>query len=763
MILGTTWDCFKYFMCYNCPRTLKLRGKVMKKNFIKIGFLVTLLSVGVMSGCGPKECEHEGGTATCTELAICTKCGESYGELAAHNYGSDYMHDAEQHWKECVCGDKAESANHKFVAGEITKQPSCTEEGSQIYTCVCGETKTEILPVSEHEYSTTYSFDETEHWFECTCGDKKDVASHEFVAGEITKQPTCTEEGTQEYNCVCGATKTEILPVEQHNHSSSYTYNEEQHWNECTCGDKNNVENHEFVPGKVTKEPTCTEVGTQEYNCVCGAKKDVELATVNHKDDDLDIYCDYGCKKKIIPPYDTLLTCKTANALANAMISLSGNHYVQGEVVEVEDQRNGIFRIQDDSKETFRLRLVKGEGDIAYKDFECKIILGDYIKAYGKVTRDTMEPFTPQMQSPIVTYIKQHDHVYGEASCLEPATCECGKTDGEPLGHEDLDGNGLCDRCTFDLNNVVSKLNTFTKEGMTQVDDSTLSWSNDVVEFTITKGTSTQLYVAEQEHCRIYKGNVFAVQSKNNITIKTLKFFTSGSSYANAIITSLSGVDVTGVLEDTNVIVENFNSTSVTVPNIGSSIRITAIEIIYAKPAAEKEPTVVDFNTITVRPNTNSAGDGSYDYTYTTASGWTTKNAAIQAGGPSVSNPIFPVVGPDGTHKAVCLNGKKSAPGTLTSPTLTGGLEEINVDYTKMFTDTKLSVTITVTELSTGNVYTHTIANELDKNEKYVVHSDSWKLDTPVTGDYTIVFKNDCPSNSTSNKDRMTLLKVEYK
>lgn len=31
-------------------------------------------------------CEHEGGTATCVALAVCTKCGESYGEYADHIY-----------------------------------------------------------------------------------------------------------------------------------------------------------------------------------------------------------------------------------------------------------------------------------------------------------------------------------------------------------------------------------------------------------------------------------------------------------------------------------------------------------------------------------------------------------------------------------------------------------------------------------------------------------------------------------------------------
>ena len=177
----------------------------------------------------------------------------------------------------------------------------------------------------------------------------------------------------------------------------------------------------------------------------------------------------------------------------------------------------------------------------------------------------------------------------------------------------------------------------------------------------------------------------------------------------------------------------------------------------YVPPVEAK---TVDFNTI----KTSAAyGDSGYTKSYTTTSGWVTKNSAIQTGGTADNNPTFKVVGPDNTHKAVCMNGKTSAPGSITSPTLTGGLTKINIDYTKMFTDTKLSATIKVTELSTGNVYTHQFGKaSLPSSEKYVVYNEVWELETPVTGDYTIVITNDCPSKSTSNKDRMTILKFEY-
>ena len=51
----------------------------------------------------------------------------------------------------------------------------------------------------------------------------------------------------------------------------------------------------------------------------------------------------------------------------------------------------------------------------------------------------------------------------------------------------------------------------------------------------------------------------------------------------------------------------------------------------------------------------------------------------------------------------------------------------------------------------------------MPKNEKYVVYTEEWILETPVTGDFTIEIVNNCPSkNSSSNKDRMTILSIDW-
>lgn len=180
----------------------------------------------------------------------------------------------------------------------------------------------------------------------------------------------------------------------------------------------------------------------------------------------------------------------------------------------------------------------------------------------------------------------------------------------------------------------------------------------------------------------------------------------------------------------------------------------------------ESEPPVIkgnsaDFNTIEL-PMGKINGDSSYGNFYSTAKGWATENSAIQCGGEQIMNPQFPVIGPDNTYKAVCLNGKTTAPGKITSPVISGGIDKLTINYTKIFSDTNLSVTVTLTELSTGNVYTHVISAELPKDEKYVVYTDEWVLEDYISGDFTIEIINNCPSQTTFNKDRMTIISIEW-
>ena len=167
-----------------------------------------------------------------------------------------------------------------------------------------------------------------------------------------------------------------------------------------------------------------------------------------------------------------------------------------------------------------------------------------------------------------------------------------------------------------------------------------------------------------------------------------------------------------------------------------------------------------DFHTIVT--GQESGGQTSYNYIHTTANGWITENAAVYVGGDTVSTPAYPVIGPDNTYKAVNLNGKVSAPGRLTSPTLSGGISKLNMSYTKMFTDTILSVTINITDLATGVVHSQIMTREMPKDEKYTIWEYEWILDTPVMGDFTIEVINNCPSAREANKDRIVILSLTW-
>lgn len=66
-----------------------------------------------------------------------------------------------------------------------------------------------------HTYGEEWKSDETNHWHECACGGKGDVAAHESDDGVVTKEATEKEAGVKTYSCkVCKRVlKTEAIPA----------------------------------------------------------------------------------------------------------------------------------------------------------------------------------------------------------------------------------------------------------------------------------------------------------------------------------------------------------------------------------------------------------------------------------------------------------------------------------------------------------------------------------------------------------------------
>ena len=229
--------------------------------------------------CGKKMSDHTGGTATCKDKATCTICGQKYGDLAAHNYKTEWSKDKNKHWHECsVCGDKKDEAAHTpgapatettpqtcTICGYVIKAAlghthnfnqkntsetylksaaTCTKKAVYYYSCTCGEKGTETFEsgdLAAHSYKTEWSKDSTKHWHECSvCGNKKDEAAHTpgAAATETTPQ-TCT---------TCGYVIKEAI-----GHVHSYT-------------EKN-------TDAKYLKSAaTCTAKAVYYYSCSCGEK-----------------------------------------------------------------------------------------------------------------------------------------------------------------------------------------------------------------------------------------------------------------------------------------------------------------------------------------------------------------------------------------------------------------------------------------------------------------------------------------------------------
>ncbi len=143
-----------------------------------------------------------GGTATCTELATCTTCGETYGELAAHDF-------------------TAEVAEEDYLKSEAT----CTEAAVYYKSCTaCGLTSegTEQEDTFQsgdplgHDYDTKWSQDETHHWHVCQrCQDIADLEAH-TASGWITDTAaTAKADGERHKECtVCGyILETDTIPA----------------------------------------------------------------------------------------------------------------------------------------------------------------------------------------------------------------------------------------------------------------------------------------------------------------------------------------------------------------------------------------------------------------------------------------------------------------------------------------------------------------------------------------------------------------------
>ena len=269
--------------------------------------------------------------ADCTNDAVYFKscsCGEisttetftAAGTQLGHAWASDWSKDTDNHWKECSrCHEKKDEAAHDYGSDNIcdtcgydktvphthnltlvpAKAPTCTEKGNTAYyTCdgcdkwfedATGASeitdKTSVILAATGHSASDWKSDNTDHWKECTvvgCGVIIEGSKAAHTAGEwiIDTPATATTSGSKHKECtVCGYTMaTETIPATgggEHTHSygSEWKNDADNHWHECSCGDKADKAAHDFK-WVVDKEATATQKGSKHEECrVCGYKK----------------------------------------------------------------------------------------------------------------------------------------------------------------------------------------------------------------------------------------------------------------------------------------------------------------------------------------------------------------------------------------------------------------------------------------------------------------------------------------------------------
>ena len=238
--------------------------------------------------------DHHGGTATCTELAKCEDCGESYGSTLTHAYTESKVEE-----KYLVSGADCDSAAVYYKS------------------CVCGEKGTETFTSGEvlgHSFSTIYTSDGTHHWSYCTregCTTTSEKVAHSGGTATETSKAVCSVCNTP-YGELLTHTHTFTKQVE----SASYLASA------ATC-----TANATYYYGCISEG--CSSVGTTTWtkaNSALGHDTEIKHDTTQHWEECVRENCDYSTTKENHRGGSATTTEKAVCSVCNAPYGELANH-----------------------------------------------------------------------------------------------------------------------------------------------------------------------------------------------------------------------------------------------------------------------------------------------------------------------------------------------------------------------------------------------------------------------------------------------------
>ena len=227
-------------------------------------------------GCTEKDsyAGHSGGSATCTEKATCSICGQAYGDLASHNYTAEAKkaealktagncRDYAVYYYSCsACGKVENNDSHTFLGDKVaTNHVGGTALVNQDeanhktqhdgYTgdtkCLgCGEIIDygETIPAGSHTPASVWSNDEQYHWKECAvvgCGIVIDgsKAAHSSTGANVA---TCQKKAVCD---VCGVSYGTVADHDWN--TTTWEKDVTGHWHKCNtagCTEKKDFAGH---------------------------------------------------------------------------------------------------------------------------------------------------------------------------------------------------------------------------------------------------------------------------------------------------------------------------------------------------------------------------------------------------------------------------------------------------------------------------------------------------------------------------------------
>ena len=234
---------------------------------------------------------HTGGTATCTAQAVCTVCGNPYGDLAAHSYTSadkkaealkseGNCRDVAVYYYSCsACGTVENNDSHTFNGDKVpgthvggTALVNQSEENHKTQTDgYTGDTKclgcNEIIgygqpiPAGAHTPAGVWSTDGQYHWKECTvvgCGIVIDgsKAEHSSTGANVA---TCQKAAVCD---VCGVSYGTVADHDWN--TSSWEKDATGHWHKCNtagCTEKKDFATHSGGTATCTAKANCSVCG----------------------------------------------------------------------------------------------------------------------------------------------------------------------------------------------------------------------------------------------------------------------------------------------------------------------------------------------------------------------------------------------------------------------------------------------------------------------------------------------------------------------